>query len=433
MYGVTRSYESISSRWEGRTNETSDATEAIFVEAFGDILTVRALTLESYFHKKYTRATSSALTIGIRRAIYCGFFFGASDASIHFVTALIFWYGGNVVRSHDFSVKAVLIVFTMLLSSTSNATAAIAFVPQIASSIDNGSRLLRLARLPFRGSHEHAGRLKLNLQDPKTLSGPINFSYLTFSYSSRPEAPALSNLNLTIPNGRCTAIVGSSGSGKSTIASLLLGLYPPPTESDPSQFSGPPSITLSGHDIRSLHLPTLRSMISMVPQIPTLFPTSVRTNITYGLELNSGLTVLANVEHAAQRAGIHDFIISLPRGYETVIGDGGLGLKGEQAQRIVIARVLCRRPKILILNEATSALDGESAWVVRRGVMELARDGSGMTVIIITHSRDMMQCADNVMVLEQGEWQRREGLGNCWQGREGLGNYWRGRESCGRC
>jgi ATP-binding cassette subfamily B (MDR/TAP) protein 1 len=410
MYGVTRSYETISSRWEGRTNEASDASEAIFVEAFGDIVTVRALTLESYFHRKYTAATSDALTTGVRRATYCGFFFGASDSTIHFVTALIFWYGGHVVQSHQFSVKSVLVVFTMLLSSASNATAAIAFLPQIASSIDSGSRLLRLARLPSQASHEYAGKFKLNPQKPKTAFGQIKFSNLTFYYPSRPEVPALSNLNLTIPSGRCTVIAGSSGSGKSTIASLLLGLYPPSTSEGPGQLAGSPPITICGHDIRSFHLPTLRSIISIVPQTPTLFPTSVRANITYGLELNSALSSLANMEHAAQRAGIHDFIVSLPQGYETLVGDGGLGLSGGQAQRIVIARALCRRPKLLILDEATSALDGESAGIVRKSVMDLVREGSGMTVIIITHARDMMQCADKMVVLEHGKVAEEGGL-----------------------
>jgi ATP-binding cassette, subfamily B (MDR/TAP), member 1 len=157
------------------------------------------------------------------------------------------------------------------------------------------------------------------------------------------------------------AIVGSSGSGKSTIASLLLGLYPAAIDQDSLIPSGTPSITLFGHNIRSLHLPTPRSMISIVPQTP-----------------------------------------SLPRGYETVIGDGRLGLSGGQVQWIVIARALCRRPNILILDEATSASDGESAWVIRKSVSELVREESGMTVVIITHSRDMMQCADYVVVLEQG-------------------------------
>lgn len=406
LYCITKSYEAVSSRWEARTNVASDITETIFVEAFSDVRTVRALTLERYFHKKYTRATSNALSVGIQRAAYSGFFFGASDSAINFVTALIFWYGGEVVRSYEFPVKPILTVFAMLLFSTANATSVIAFIPQISSSVDTASRLLRLARLPVRSSHEHVGKLRLNSDDPKTLSGPIKFANLTFSYPSRPEVQVLSNLNLTIPHGQCTAIVGTSGSGKSTIASLLLGLYPPSTKPKPETAStslvDPPSLTISGHDIRTLHLPTLRGMISIVLQTPTLFSTSVRTNITYGLTLDSPLVSQANVEHAARGAGIHDFIVSLPQGYETVIGDGGLGVSGGQAQRIVIARAMCRRPKILILDEATSALDGESALVVRQSVLELLKTVVGLTVIIITHAKDMMQCADKVVVLERG-------------------------------
>lgn len=406
LYCIIRCYETVSSQWEARTNVASDIAESIFVETFSDIRTVRALTLESYFHKKYTKATTAALKVGIQRALYSGCFFGASDSAISFVTALIFWYGGNVVRSHDYSVKSILTVFAMLLFSTANAANGIAFIPQISSSIDCASRLLQLAKLPSRGSHEHSGKLKLDTNDPKTLMAPIRFINLTFSYPSRPDAHVLSNLNLTIENSQCTAIVGASGSGKSTIAALLLGLYSPAPSLDNSAcrdtFNNLSSLTLSGHDIRTLHLPTLRSMISIVPQTPVLFATSIRTNITYGLELNSALTSLANIEYAAQKAGIHDFVASLPQGYDTVIGDGGLGLSGGQAQKIVIARALCRRPKILILDEATSALDGESACVVRQSILQLVKETGGITVIVITHSKDMMQCADNVVVLDQG-------------------------------
>ncbi len=406
LYCLTKAYEIVASRWEARTNVASDTTEAIFVEAFSDIRTVRALTLESHFHKKYTRATSKALAIGVQRATYSGLFFGLSDSAVNFVTALIFWYSGTVVRSHDFSVKSTLTAFAMLLFSTGNAVSVIAFIPQISSSIDTASRLLRLARLPLRSSHEHTGSLKLNPQSHRAFSGPVRFTNLTFYYPSRAEVPALSNLNLTIPNGRCTAIVGASGSGKSTIAALLVGLYLPSTGPDNhttfSHSGHLPSLTVFEHDICTLHLPTLRSMISLVPQTPTLFSASVRANIAYGLHLNSGLTSNDNIEHAAQRAGIHDFINSLPQSYETIIGEGGLGLSGGQAQRIVIARALCRRPKILILDEATSALDGESAWVVRQSILELVKEATGMTVIIITHAKDMMQCADNIVLLEQG-------------------------------
>ena len=421
LYFITKGFEAVSSKWESRTNTASDVAESIFVETFTDIRTVRALTLESYFHKKYTKATSDALTVGFKRALYSGFFFGASDSAINFVTALMFWYGATVARSDEFPVKSILTVFAMLLFSTANANAVIAYIPQISSSTDTASRLLRLANLPLRRSHEHVGRLRLNPRDPTTLTGPINFKNVTFAYPSRPDAPALSKLNLTIPGGQCTAIVGASGSGKSTIASLLLGLYAYgeahariPSNDASGSPTTPMSLTLSGHEFRSLHLPTVRSMIALVPQTPTLFPTSVRANITYGLDLNSPLTTPGHVQQAARAAGIHDFIASLPRGYDTLLGDGdgGLGLSGGQAQRLVIARALVRKPRILVLDEATSALDAHSASIVRRGVLDLVRDArgarggrmavAGLTVIIITHSREMMECADKIAVLEHG-------------------------------
>ncbi len=442
LYFVTKGFEAVSSKWENLTNSAGHAAGSIFVETFTDIRTVRALTLESYFHRKYNKATSDALIVGIKRAAYCGFFFGASDSTINFVTALVFWYGAKVAQEGSFDVKSILTVFSMLLFSTANANAVIAYIPQISSSADTATRLLRLSNLPLHQSHEYTGTVRLDSTNSRTLSGPINFINLTFSYPSRgASAPALSRLNLSIPSGTSTALVGSSGSGKSTIASLLLGLYPPRadpsarTSSDAS--TGPPSLTLSGHDIRSLHIPSLRSSIAVVSQTPALFPATVRANITYGLDLLSPLTTTENVHAAARRAGIHDFILTLPNGYETQIGDGGLGLSGGQAQRVVIARALCRRPRILILDEATSALDGESAEIVRKSIVSLieesrpkhppppppprhhhhhdgwdenptvpsAKASTGrmtMTVLIITHAKEMMACAENVVVLDQG-------------------------------
>jgi ATP-binding cassette subfamily B (MDR/TAP) protein 1 len=417
LFAVTKAFETVSSIWEGRTNTASENVGLIFVETFIDIRTMRALTLESYFHRKYTQATSSAFTIGVRRAMYSGFFFGMSDSAIMFITALIFWFGAYLAQHNEYSVKSILTVFSLLLFSTANANAVIAYIPQISSSADTASRLLRLSQLPLR-SHEHNARIRLDPNDPRTLSGPINFVNLTFFYPTRPNTPALDRLNVTIPAGTCTAIVGASGSGKSTIASLLLGMYPPAADLEvrtPSDASGgPPSLTLSGRDIRSLHLPTLRSLIAIVPQTPVIFPDTVRGNITYGLDLSSELTTQYNVENAAKRAGIDGFIVTLPKGYDTVIGEGGLGVSGGQAQRIVIARALLRKPRILILDEATSALDGQSAELVRNSVIALVEEerekarkkGGGtkgvLTVIIITHSRDMMACAENVVVLEAG-------------------------------
>lgn len=279
----------------------------------------------------------------------------------------------------------------MLLFSIANANAVVAFIPQISSSRDTASRLLRLANLPEGASHEHSGTARIQNV------GSINFINLDFTYPSRPENPVLRNFNLNIPANICTAIVGQSGSGKSTIASLLLGFYPP----KPSK-SARPSVTLGGRDIRQLHIPSLRSLIAVVPQQPTLFAASIQANLSYGLDPSSPLSSMMNLRAATRAAGIDEYIDSLPQGYSTLVGDGGMGLSGGQAQRLVIARALVRRPKILILDEATSALDAESAEIVKQSVKKLVKNGQGITVIIITHAFEMMQLAENVVVLEHG-------------------------------
>lgn len=257
-------------------------------------------------------------------------------------------------------------------------------VPQISSSRDTATRLLRLANLPYKLSHEHSGHIRLNTP------GPIAFNSVTYAYPSRPEAPILSSLNLNLSPQITTALVGASGSGKSTVASLLLGLYPPTRG----------TLTLSSYPISSLHLPTLRTLISIVPQTPTLFPTTIAKNIAYALPETSILASPTRVAAAATAAGITDFITSLPRGFDTLIGKGGTGLSGGQAQRIVIARAIARRPHLLILDEATSALDTETAKDVRSTITRLEREGIG--VLVITHDRDMMRACREVVVLGEG-------------------------------
>lgn len=229
-------------------------------------------------------------------------------------------------------------------------------------------------------------------------TAPVRFNKVNFRYPSRPDALILKDASITIPRGCCTAIVGRSGSGKSTIASLMLSLYEAPLP-----HVGGPSISLGGIDIRRLHTPTLRSMISIVSQQPTIFPGTVHANITYGLDETSPLCSAHSVSAAAKAAGIDDFISSLPRGYHTAIGEGGVGLSGGQAQRVVIARALMRQPQILILDEATSALDPSSAELIKQTVQELvAVRRHELTVIIITHAKEMMEIADKIVVLEQG-------------------------------
>ncbi|PGH10273.1 ATP-binding cassette, subfamily B (MDR/TAP), member 1 [Blastomyces parvus] len=398
VYSITRAFERVSSKWEKTCNDSVAMVGDIFSETFLDLKTVRALTLESHFHKKLDGVLMNTLTLGLKRACFSGFFFGLTSSSIIFVYTLVFYYGAVLASSLEYSTKDILTVFSLLLFSLSNVNAALEYVPQISSSRDTACRVLRLATLPNNGSHEDEGTLKTSQP------APLKFTNVNFSYPSRPKKLVLRNLNLTIAENSCTAIVGPSGSGKSTIASLLTALYPI-TSSNVGGGGGTSTISLGGDDIRNLCTQTLRSLLSIVPQQPTLFSSSIRANITYGLDGSSPLSTMENIRSAAQAAGIDEFIMSLPEGYDTIIGDGGLSMSGGQAQRVVIARALVRRPRILILDEATSNLDAHSVEQIRRTVKGLlmgSNSGQGLTVIIITHAVEMMEIADKIVVVDKG-------------------------------
>jgi ATP-binding cassette, subfamily B (MDR/TAP), member 1 len=411
MYAFTRAFEAVSGKWEKRLNDMSDAIGDIFAEAFSDIKVVRALTLENYFKEKHTQAITNAYNTGMHRAAYTSIFFGLSDSTNSFVTALILYYGAFIAASGDWSVESILQVITLLLFSSGNANSVIAFIPQISASSVTATEMLRLANMPRTASHESQGTIHL----PSPL--PIHLNALSFALPTRPSLKILNGVSVSFEPGTCTAIVGPSGSGKSTIASLLLGLQPPTEPLHTTQ----PSLTFAGISVFSCNITALRSQISLVTQSPVLFPTSIASNIAYGIPTHSPLLTPHNIQNAAEAAGIHDFIMGLPDGYNTRIGDGARGLSGGQAQRLCIARALVRRPKVLVLDEPTSALDGESAGVIRDTVARLTRNESirkdswsrgivnrdmgtceGMAVILITHSIDMMRIAQRIIVLEQG-------------------------------
>ncbi|KAL9602426.1 MAG: hypothetical protein Q9219_001850 [cf. Caloplaca sp. 3 TL-2023] len=384
IYLLTRSYQAISAKWESRSNQAGTSAISIFTETFSNIKTVRALTIEAYLHEKYLKSTTAAFYVGLRRSAYSGIFYGLSDSGMVFVTALVFYYGSVLAASKAFSTQNIVQVFSMLLFSIANANAILTFIPQINSSCVTATQLLRLANLPYKSSHEHTGQARL----PSL--GNITFREVSFTYPSRPYGPVLSDINLTLQPRTSIALVGGSGSGKSTITSLILGLYPP--TSGRLMFGSVP--------MSELHLPSLRSLIAVVPQTPRIFPTTVEGNIAYALPEGSSMASQAAIEHAAQEAGIHSFIASLPQGYQTLIGEGGTGLSGGQAQRIAIARAVARRPALLILDEATSALDVENARSIRELIRKLTRRGVG--VLMVTHDRDMMAACEEVVVLKDG-------------------------------
>ncbi|KAJ5804789.1 uncharacterized protein N7518_001092 [Penicillium psychrosexuale] len=391
IYIITRGFEGTNGLWERRCNDANNIAADVFTETFSEIRTVRTLTLEGHFHRKQANATARCLLLGLKRAIYTGMLFGMVESTVIFSTALIFYYGAVLAASREFNVNDVMMVFSMLLFSIGYAAQILSWIPQINTSRETATQLIRLAKLPEDGSHEHLGSLTVSKLTP------IKLTNLNFRYPSRPNTMVLKNVSITIPRNSCTALVGRSGSGKSTIASLLLSLYEAPASE-----TGQPTVTLGGADILRLHVPTLRSQISIVSQQPTIFPGTIHENISYGLDQHSPLASSHSVRAAAEGAGIDDFISSLPRGYNTVIGDGGVGLSGGQKQRVVIARALLRQPQILILDEATSSLDPAGAEIVRQTVQQLVAVRQGLTVIIITHSKEMIEIANHVVVLDQG-------------------------------
>lgn len=398
FYAITVAFNRVSGRQEHLLNEADDVATTLLGETLVNIKTVRGLTLEAAIQRKYLAATRRIFARGARRALFCGLFFGLTDSVVFFVTALLFYYGAVLVADGASTTTAILQVFSELTMSMSNVNVIISMIPQMGSSRDTATRLLRLANAPTT-SHETAGTTRL------PCVGDIALHSLSFSYPARPDCRVLRDVSTTIRAGTTVAVVGRSGSGKSTLAALLLKLYPPPR--------GPAALTLSGRDIRHLHTPTLRARIAVVSQAPTLFPASVADNIAYGLRAADACASRSSVRAAARSAGIEEFVDSLPDGFDTLIGDGGgVGLSGGQAQRVAIARALCRRPDVLVLDEATSALDVENARVVRATIRRLVKgrsqeDGGGggvvgMTVVIITHAREMMEVADRVIMLDQG-------------------------------
>ncbi|KAJ9554607.1 hypothetical protein OSB04_018652 [Centaurea solstitialis] len=219
-----------------------------------------------------------------------------------------------------------------------------------------------------------------------SVRGEIEFRGVDFSYPSRPDTPILQKLNLKVKAGMTIGLVGGSGSGKSTIISLLERFYDP--------IKG--DILLDGHRIKSLQLKWLRSQMGLVNQEPVLFATSIRENILFGKEGVSD----EMVEIAAKAANAHNFIIKLPDAYETQVGQFGIQLSGGQKQRIAIARALLKEPRILLLDEATSALDTESERVVQEA---LDQASVGRTTIIVAHRLTTIRKVDKIVVLRSGK------------------------------
>ncbi|KAI5803723.1 P-loop containing nucleoside triphosphate hydrolase protein [Geopyxis carbonaria] len=386
MYGITRGLSWTSDQWEKCCNDSSETIGVILHETITNIWTVRNFSLERYFRNKYFEMLRQSFGLGVKRSLLEGIGSGLADSVIIFATAAVFAYGSILVGKDKKTLQDILSVITLLLFSLVSAEASISMIPQLSSSKDATRRVLRLVDLD-KTSHETIGNEII------TNCGDITFENVSFSYPIRSDISVLRGLDLKVFAGSCVALVGNSGSGKSTIASLLLRLYP--VKAGAIKFAGRPLTEISTFNIRS--------EVAIVSQTPVLFEFSIADNITYGLPENS--VTAARIEAAARAVGLHEFITELPNGYNTLLGDKGSGLSGGQTQRIAIARALVRKPRVLILDECTSNLDAESARTVREAIVDLVdteANGRGCTVLLITHNVQLMRAAQKIVVLKEG-------------------------------
>ncbi len=278
--------------------------------------------------------------------------------------ALGLWYGSLLVKQGHATFGNVVRVFFVVIVSAFAVAETLALAPDL---VKGGQAVESVFRVLDR-------RTAIDADDPEkekveSIKGNIELKNVVFAYPTRPEITIFKDLNLKVRSGKSLALVGASGSGKSSIISLVERFYDP--------ISG--HIYIDGKDIKSVNLKSLRHHIALVQQEPALFATTIYENIVYGREGASE----AEVYEAAKAANAHNYISALPDGYQTQVGERGVQLSGGQKQRVAIARAVLKNPAILLLDEATSALDAESESIVQEALDRLMQ----VYVYMNTHFR----------------------------------------------
>jgi len=293
-------------------------------------------------------------------------------------TALILWYGGRQVVAGSLTIGG-LTQFILYLGMMAMPVRHLGFMANIVSrTVSAGQRILEILNT------ESTVQEKPNVIELSSVKGQVSFENVSFSYNSM--APVLKRINFSVMPGKLVALVGSIGSGKSTIAHLIPRFY------DVS--SG--SITIDGIDIRDMTMASLRKNVGIVQQDIFLFSATIQDNIAYGAVDADSEQIVAS----AKAAHLHDFIQSLPKGYDTWVGERGITLSGGEKQRLAIARTLFLNPGILILDDSTSSVDAETEHLIRRALDELIKE---RTTFVITHRLPIIKNADLILVLNEGQ------------------------------
>jgi ATP-binding cassette subfamily B (MDR/TAP) protein 1 len=366
-----------------RRSKAAYASSATFAsEAISAVRTVASLTREHDVLKLYSDSLAAQQKRSLISVLKSSALYAASQSLIFFCLALGFWYGGTLIGKYEYNMFQFFLCFMAVVFGAQSAGSIFSFAPDMGKAHHAAQELKTLFdRKPLIDTWgENGERLG-------SVEGTVEFRDVHFRYPTRPEQPVLRGLNLVVRPGQYVALVGASGCGKSTTIALLERFYDP--------LAG--GVYVDGKEISTLEINDYRSHIALVSQEPTLYQGTIKENILLGTPKEEVSD--ETIELACREANIYDFIVSLPEGFNTIVGSRGALLSGGQKQRIAIARALIRDPKILLLDEATSALDSESEHVVQAALDKAAK---GRTTIAVAHRLSTIQKADVIYVFDQG-------------------------------
>ncbi|GLJ10640.1 hypothetical protein SUGI_0132270 [Cryptomeria japonica] len=350
--------------------------------AVSNARTVATFSAQDKLVSTFNQALSEPCERAIKNSQIIGIAFGLSNGAMYLAYTLTLWFGSYLVEKHQAKFGDVFKIFLIVVLSSFSLGQLAGLAPDTSkAAVSIPSVFHIIDRKPTIETDRRKGR-KL-----QKINGEIEVKNISFAYPSRPDTIILRNFNLRMKAGAMTAIVGGSGGGKSTILWLIQRFY------DPNQGK----VLLDGTDIKDLDLKWLRKQMALVNQEPALFAGSIRENIAFG----SPSATRAEIEEAAGSAYIHKFISSLPQGYDTQVGESGVQLSGGQKQRIAIARAIVKRSKILLLDEASSALDAESEMNVQEALNKI-RSGKQITAVIVAHRLSTIREAQRIAVVEGG-------------------------------